>query len=84
MFNLSAVKNVIIVWHCVSAVKCGEVVPPASGHVQTFTTGVQTRALFSCKPGYHVVGAALLSCLASGLWDSLEPTCGECRQPGDG
>ncbi|KAM5202001.1 complement receptor type 2-like isoform 2-T2 [Hipposideros larvatus] len=39
---------------------------------------------YSCEPGYLLVGQKTISCLSSGKWNAISPTCEEarCKPPG--
>lgn len=34
-----------------------------------------SSVMFQCKRGFHLLGSAVLSCQASGLWDRSLPKC---------
>ena len=58
------------------AVSCGALGGPANGSVST-PTGVEYTdvATYACVVGYQVNGAATRTCLASGLWSGVAPSC---------
>ncbi|XP_013189377.1 locomotion-related protein Hikaru genki [Amyelois transitella] len=58
------------------------VCPPAnisSAHVRQFAQGNKLghSVHFSCQPGYHLNGSAILTCMGDGHWSALPPTCEE-------
>ena len=61
---------------CVSAVvDCGRLSDILNGRVQVSTTTFGSTATYVCDPGYSVVGTAVRSCLAVGVWSGREPSC---------
>ncbi|KAJ2954041.1 hypothetical protein O0L34_g2254 [Tuta absoluta] len=48
-------------------------------HLRQFAQGSKLghTAHFSCQPGYHLNGSALLTCMGDGRWSSPPPTCVE-------
>ncbi|XP_073955742.1 locomotion-related protein hikaru genki isoform X2 [Choristoneura fumiferana] len=50
-----------------------------SSKVRQFAQGTRLghSVHFSCQPGYHLNGSAVLTCCADGNWSSLPPTCVE-------
>ncbi|XP_072886353.1 C4b-binding protein alpha chain-like [Hemitrygon akajei] len=46
----------------------------ANGYIQAPNTTFGSRATFSCKTGYQLVGSSYLLCAAAG-WDGQMPTC---------
>ena len=57
------------------SVACPTLTSPASGNFTLTTDGTQSTAMFSCTNGYHIEGAATLSCDSSGVWTDIEPVC---------
>lgn len=62
---------------CVS-VDCGSLRNPDNGQV-TIPAGTTAgaQASYSCLTGFTLVGAVTRTCLATGAWSGLEPTCTE-------
>ncbi|XP_045784937.1 locomotion-related protein Hikaru genki [Maniola jurtina] len=63
------------------------VCPPinvSSPHVNQFAQGSRlgNAVHFSCQPGYHINGSAIISCMGDGRWSSAPPTCEETLCPG--
>lgn len=50
-----------------------------SQYIRQFTQGTKlgNSAHFSCQPGFHLNGSAILTCMGNGQWSSLPPTCEE-------
>ncbi|CAH1647501.1 unnamed protein product [Spodoptera littoralis] len=65
------------------SIKVVNVVCPAvivtSQYIRQFTQGTKlgNSAHFSCQPGFHLNGSAILTCMGNGQWSSLPPTCEE-------
>lgn len=60
---------------CLIAVDCGD---PGSGAylVRTGSEFTYGRAVvYSCPPGYDVIGAHSLVCMSNGRWSSQPPSC---------
>jgi hypothetical protein len=57
-------------------VSCGALSSPANGSVST-PTGVEYAdvATYGCAEGYQVDSAATRTCLATGLWSGVAPSC---------
>ncbi|XP_052804614.1 sushi, von Willebrand factor type A, EGF and pentraxin domain-containing protein 1-like [Mya arenaria] len=53
--------------------RCGSLVSPGNGSVFLSTDG--NTAVYSCKEGFDLDGAALHTCLASNIWSGDPPTC---------
>ncbi|XP_026500502.1 locomotion-related protein Hikaru genki isoform X1 [Vanessa tameamea] len=58
------------------------VCPPinvSSPHVHQFAQGTRlgNAVHFSCQPGYHLNGSAIVNCMGDGRWSSQPPTCVE-------
>ena len=70
----------IVFLHAV--IDCGSLGNPEGGEV-TITgglargaeAGVDAEATYSCDVGYDLVGEALRTCQATGLWDGAMPSC---------
>ena len=58
-----------------AGVDCGLLEPPLNGQVMAMGTTLSSRAMYTCNPGYILLGSATRSCQASGLWSGSEPTC---------
>lgn len=58
-----------------AAVDCGLLEPPLNGQVMVMGTTLGSRAMYTCNPGYILLGSATRRCKASGLWCGSEPTC---------
>ncbi|XP_053399292.1 CUB and sushi domain-containing protein 3-like [Mercenaria mercenaria] len=63
-------------------VSCPALADPANGQVNQSTTGQVSVAKFSCVDGYYLDGNEILTCLESGTWDNVSPTC-ICDPPED-
>ena len=58
------------------AVDCGAPDPAdPNGSVEVSSTTFGGRALYSCNPGFTIVGNAVSFCLATGQWSSEAPEC---------
>ena len=63
---------------CVSfnvAVDCGTLPDPDNGRVTVFETTLGSPAVYSCNPGFQLVGEARRICTDSGKWSDKEPAC---------
>ncbi|XP_026330613.1 locomotion-related protein Hikaru genki-like [Hyposmocoma kahamanoa] len=51
----------------------------SSPRLRQFTQGTKLGhvAHFSCQPGFHLNGSAVLTCMGDGRWSFLPPTCEE-------
>ncbi|KAG6461638.1 hypothetical protein O3G_MSEX012764 [Manduca sexta] len=51
--------------------------------IKVFAQGTKLghSAHFSCQPGYHISGSALLTCMGNGRWSGEPPTCVETSCP---
>ncbi|XP_060580368.1 sushi, von Willebrand factor type A, EGF and pentraxin domain-containing protein 1-like [Ruditapes philippinarum] len=55
---------------------CGNLPNPLNGIVDTVTgTTFGYTALYTCNPGFYIMGVSARTCLATGFWDNLEPIC---------
>lgn len=63
-----------------TCVKCAIVLAPDSGTISVITSGVLTTATFSCRSGYYISGAYMISCLTDGSWSNAPPKC-KCNFP---
>ncbi|XP_052811571.1 neurogenic locus notch homolog protein 1-like [Mya arenaria] len=55
---------------------CGTLTPPSNGAVDlTEGTKYTSNAVFTCNPGYTLVGDSTTMCAADSTWDSPKPTC---------
>lgn len=56
---------------------CGTITPPANGAVDHASEGTvyESKAYFSCNPGYILTGVASVTCQADQSWDGTTPTC---------
>ncbi|XP_060586067.1 sushi, von Willebrand factor type A, EGF and pentraxin domain-containing protein 1-like [Ruditapes philippinarum] len=61
-------------------VQCDALPTPESGSYLTTTTGRVTIAVYSCYPGYDLVGSNTRTCQPDGSWDLDAPTC-ICQSP---
>jgi len=62
---------------CAATEVCESLTSPGGGEVTMTTDGVDTRAEFTCSPGYTMSGEAVLTCRSDGTWDLAPPTCSE-------
>jgi len=61
-----------------SVVNCPSRTAPANGQMTPSSPGSFQAGLtliFECNAGYSLEGSESITCLASGLWTSLPPTC---------
>merc|ERR1712136_241581 len=58
-------------------IACPALVAPEFGSMSCSTSdhAIGTTCTFSCMPGYDLVGAVSSTCLATGLYDQMAPTC---------
>lgn len=48
---------------------------PADGAVSLEGNSVGDTAVYTCNPGFELIGVAVLICQADGTWDNLPPDC---------
>ncbi|XP_078488258.1 sushi, von Willebrand factor type A, EGF and pentraxin domain-containing protein 1 [Ciona intestinalis] len=63
--------------HC--AVTCNALSAPTNGGVTstcTTSTMVGTSCIYTCDAGYTLTGTKQVSCLDTGLWSAVQPSCG--------
>ena len=48
---------------------------PDGGQIDYKDTLYNTRASYTCNPGYDLNGTNVRTCAADGLWDNSEPWC---------
>ena len=87
--NLDQVSILHLILYCLLSlyqsllplhVACETLVNPSNGKV-TVTDGSRppgTIAIYSCSPGYDLVGVQTLLCQNNGLWSGVTPVC-RCR-----
>ena len=56
-------------------VDCGSLSNPANGRVAVPATTVESKASYSCRFGFKLIGNVVRECLSSGSWSGLAPTC---------
>ena len=61
------------------SVSCPSLLDLDSGTFTLSSNGEVSQASFSCNDGYHLVGAAVLSCTTNGDWNGSIPFCGETK-----
>ena len=54
---------------------CPELSDPENGGVELTGTSVADTANYTCKKGYELVGARVLTCQEGGNWDNPLPMC---------
>ncbi|XP_035690033.1 CUB and sushi domain-containing protein 3-like [Branchiostoma floridae] len=57
-----------------AAVQCPALTAPTNGAVSG-TNDYNVIAIFTCDPGYNLVGNSAVRCLETGNWDAAFPTC---------
>ena len=61
-----------------TVVNCGNLTSPANGTIFLNTTLFESTVTYSCNNSdYQLVGDAMRTCLANGIWSGSAPTCGE-------
>ncbi|XP_078573906.1 E-selectin-like [Branchiostoma floridae x Branchiostoma japonicum] len=59
-----------------TVVQCPALTAPANGALNpTNRRQYQDQVTFTCNTGYNLVGQTSLTCLASGTWSAIPPTC---------
>lgn len=56
-------------------ISCGDLPTPANGQKIGTQTSFGATAIFTCEPGYMLVGSTVRECLSSGLWSGTETRC---------
>ena len=59
------------------AADCGNLINPANGNVALTLTTYDSTADYSCSDSNVLVGDAVRTCQADGMWDGTAPTCGK-------
>ena len=54
---------------------CPELYDPDNGRVMITGSTYGSVAIYSCEPGYELVGDETRSCEEDGTWSGDEPTC---------
>ncbi|KAJ8013388.1 hypothetical protein DPEC_G00052750 [Dallia pectoralis] len=64
-------------------ISCGDLATPSNGRKIGTQTTFGGSAIFSCNPGYVLVGSTVRECMLSGLWSGMETQClaGHCGVP---
>ncbi|KAM5298505.1 sushi, von Willebrand factor type A, EGF and pentraxin domain-containing protein 1 [Ctenodactylus gundi] len=60
---------------CTEPIKCKPPGNPENGRSSGETYTVGADITFSCEEGYELVGVTKITCMASGEWDHLRPSC---------
>ena len=61
-----------------TVVDCGTLTGPANGTILLDTTSFGSTVTYSCSNSDHqLVGDAMRTCQANGMWSGSAPTCGE-------
>ncbi len=61
-----------------AVIDCGSLQNPVNGVVTVTETTLGSTANYSCSgSNYRLVGAAVRTCQADGLWGGSAPECGE-------
>lgn len=63
------------IFSIIIAVDCGPLPDPDNGQVTVFETTFGSSAIYSCNPGFQLVGDARRICTDSGKWSEKEPAC---------
>ena len=65
-------------------VDCGDPGTPFSGIRLGLASGFQSSVVYSCSPGYALIGDFVRTCQATGLWSGALPICElvNCGDPG--
>ena len=59
----------------ITAVDCGTLNNPMNGRVTVVETTLGAPAVYTCNPGYKLMGVERRLCTASGRWSDQEPFC---------
>ena len=57
------------------AVDCGKLDDPDYGNVELSGTTVGSKATYTCRKGYYLVGDSKRVCLYNGYWSGEAPVC---------
>ncbi len=60
-----------------TAADCGSLTNPANGSVSLTMTTFGSMANYSCSNPSYLLGDAVRTCQADGMWSGSEPACGE-------
>ncbi|KAM7319810.1 hypothetical protein ACRRTK_021493 [Alexandromys fortis] len=61
--------------NCAEPVKCKAPENPENGHSSGEIYTVGAEVTFSCEEGYQLLGVSKVTCLESGEWDHVRPSC---------
>ena len=54
---------------------CPDLTPPSNGAVDQSGNSAGDTGTFTCDEGYQLVGAPVLMCLDTGMWNDTSPVC---------
>ena len=61
--------------HCIVAT-CKELKDPLNGRVDfPIPVNYKSEAMYTCNPGFSLMGVRSRECLGDGVWSGIEPTC---------
>ena len=56
-------------------ITCPSLIQPYFGALSTQSNVLDTTAIFSCVPGYQLIGNSTLTCEDDGRWNGSQPDC---------
>uniref|UniRef100_A0ABM5FRU3 Sushi, von Willebrand factor type A, EGF and pentraxin domain-containing protein 1 isoform X2 n=1 Tax=Pogona vitticeps TaxID=103695 RepID=A0ABM5FRU3_9SAUR len=59
---------------CIS-IQCESLLPPENGFVHFTENGLGSTVMYTCKPGYKLIGSSTRLCTFSKEWSDVAPTC---------
>ena len=65
-------------------IHCGNPGMPANGQQISQNFTFNSTVSYRCDPGYTLTGSATITCLSTGFWDNIAPSCPpiDCGNPG--
>ena len=69
--------TVMIFLSLCTAADCGSLTNPANGSVSLTMTTFGSMASYSCSERSNLLGDAVRTCQADGMWNGIAPVCGK-------
>lgn len=70
-----AFYKVLYLYFCQLAATCGLLSSPKNGLVSFTGVTIESEAMYSCFPGFILIGDEIRTCQKNGQWSGQEPHC---------
>ncbi|XP_078381889.1 uncharacterized protein LOC144664619 isoform X9 [Oculina patagonica] len=60
---------------CIASINCGDPGTPSNGQKLGSRYWTGESVLFICQTGYHLIGPTTRTCMRSGSWSGIKPSC---------